>query len=97
MEKGLREDQGQVTAWDLGKKTVSSRLLEFDSTLGHLGEGPTRVPYFGSVETCTDCDLTPCRECHVVEMQESAREIQKCEKKRDRDGEVQGMCDVPQP
>ena len=31
-------------------------------------------------------------EYHVVEMQESARDAKKCEKRRHGDGEVQGMC-----
>ena len=37
------------------------KSLEFDSTLGYTGEGPPRVPDFGSMERCTDCDLTPWR------------------------------------
>ena len=35
--------------------------LEFDSTLRYLGEGPPRIPDFGSMERCNSCDLAPRR------------------------------------
>ena len=36
-------------------------VSEFDSTLGYPGEGPPRVPDFGSMERCNSCDLAPWR------------------------------------
>ena len=86
----------------MGPRQEDSELkgLEYDSTLGFPGEGPPRVPNFGSVERCTDCDVVPWRASRVGNAGKVERWMH--EKKRHGDGEMQGvcvedMCDVPQP
>ena len=73
--------------------------IEFDSTLGYPGKGPPRVPDFGSMERCKR--LRPRSMASITWRKcEKVREMQKHEKKRHGDGEMQGVCmenmrDVP--
>ena len=58
--------------------------LEFDSTLGYPGEGPPRVPDFGSMERCNSCDLAPWR----VSRGGNARKCERCKNVRKRGTEM---------
>ena len=75
------------------------KAIEFDGTLGYAGEGPPRVPDFGSMERCKR--LRPRSMASITWRKcEKVREMQKYEKKRHGDGEMQGVCmenmrDVP--
>ena len=57
---------------------------EFDSTLGYPGEGPPRVPDFGSMERCGACDLTPWR----VSRGGNAGKCERCKNVRKRGTEM---------